>query len=171
MEYNTTPHKIRENYKRVNQNEIDINNLNNTSLRLQTINFRQNVYTYETEWTNWNNASSDNEAFTSVLKLENFPEMYIPFISSQLILKTIENDDGIVNQDYIDQTDNLLDVDLWEYSYIIRKAPFSDDSQDNTTHYLISRIWFNDLQTLPFDYRELITINLPKSYEVRNNSS
>jgi len=166
MPYNTSSNKIRKNYRRVNQNEVDINKLDKSSLNVTTINYRHNVFTYETEWTDWRDASASSAAFTSYLELKDFPSSYLPFISVQLVLKTVENDEEEPNQTYLNQTDSMG----WIYNYTIKKNPFSEDSEDNTVHYLISQIRLTNLLTYPFDYKEIITINYPKADEVRNNT-
>lgn len=131
--------------------------------------------------------SIPSQAFMIMVKLEWFPENKIPFIEANLIAKTIAGGEtqepliGEPNSDYVDKFGTLIvDGSNWYYSYIIKREEETEGAYAQVykarhdkyppSYYLISYVsleFKEGANNLPLEFKQLITINLPKYDFVR----
>jgi len=184
-----TPHKIRELWKNVNRNEINVNDLKKRGIKFSSILYSKTIYTYETAWASWLDLAT--YPILTIEELKDFPDNFIPFIESNLITKTIEDSKDVPNEEYIeDFTDRILSLHYGvHYTYTIKAEEITDSESAQAykdkngeypiKYYLISYVslWFHNSQAgdnrinYPLHYKQLITINNPKIDEIRTNKS
>ncbi len=186
------PKKQRQLWKQVNDNEISVSDLKKAGIKAKSLIYSKDLFTFSgegTEWASWLGLSPFTDV--TVYKLKEFTEDLIPYLSSQLITRTIEDADGNPNQELLDDLESrILSIQYaWHYTYTIKAeeettSSFAQEYKAENgaypvAYYLVSyiSIWFHngllgdDKVNYPLDYRQLITIDNLKYDEIIKDKS
>ena len=193
MQYDkNNPKKLRQLWKRVNDNEISVGDLKKAGVKVKSLIYSKDLFTFSgegTEWAFWLGLSPFTDV--TVYELKEFTEDLIPYLNSQLITKTVEDSDGNPNQELIDDLVSriLSGQHYWHYTYTIKAEEttdtsfaqeyFAENGSYPIAYYLVSyiQIWFHNSQwgankvNYPLDYRQLITIDNLKYDEIIKDKS
>ena len=184
-----TPNKIRTLWDRIRGDNLKVQDLKKRGIKFSSVLYSKAIYTYETLWDSWLNLAT--YPTLTIIELKDFPDNFIPFIESNLIIKTIEGRQDVPNEEYIeDFTDRILSLHYGvHYTYTIKAEEITDSESAQAykdkngeypiKYYLISYVslWFHNSQAgdnrinYPLHYKQLITINNPKFDEIRTNKS
>ncbi len=183
--------KRRKLWEQVNQNKINISDLKKEDTKVTSLLYSKDIFIYSTDFISWldnpspaidswASVSAGYQAYLSVTELSDFPENLIQYLDINLIVKTIEDNRGAPNAEYVDKFETLIVDDNsnntnWYYSYIIKKEEDTSTAEGQSyfnrngtypyRYYIISYISLDFTENgnnLPLNYKQLITIINPK---------
>lgn len=164
--YKNTKNKVRKLWKKTKKNEVDVNKVEKLNIKSRSVSNFGDIYTISSELKNFQDekayplATYIDKLYTFELDTgtETLPERFLPFISTKLILETIE----VWEEKFEDYSPSTT------YNTTIRRETIGSTIKTYLDCYVYISSWY--WATKPFYFKVLITLNYPNKYhEIRTN--
>lgn len=157
--YNNSKRKLRTLWEENEKQESQIDNLKPIKLDFNSINFKKNIYTYETVI-----ETQPSSGYASSIEFDNFPDWIMPYVNIVLVAgekNKIPMSTYVINNSY-----SIEVRKLWENNNVL------DEDGNVTKYYQRLLFYFKFNRTVVTDVKLLIEIVNPRNYhEVRKSKT